>query len=287
MIMKNPEIIWPGGPQLGRMQSLWLRNVGWRKEKREFLRFQAPFWGVGIVWQGAGRYREGTHAEWQREEAPFFFYIWPGSVFEYGPDTCWEESYVVFSGERCSEWEACGWLRRNSRLYPLPESTETLRSLHDQILNGVQSMDPVEADRAKFRTGELLCLLNAHHQPTKNLKHLEGIESLARAWRQEPWHSVDFETAANGIGLSYPHFRRQFRKVIGESPYQYLASQRIAYACRRLTESDRSIKEVAAEAGFEYVESFNRLFRNVMEQSPTAYRSSQRNLGRIPTSSGD
>jgi transcriptional regulator GlxA family with amidase domain len=91
------------------------------------------------------------------------------------------------------------------------------------------------------------------------------------------------EAAAASKGMSYAHFRRKFREIIGQSPYQYLAGQRIGHACRLLTMTSLSIKEIAASSGFDYTESFNRLFRQYMNQSPKSYRNSQ--YARAPKSS--
>ncbi|GEM_PF-2747557 len=278
-MIKLKAQVWPGGPQQGRLKSLRIVSAGYLPEKTHSMDWRSDRWGVGMVWEGQGTFQVGRSSKPERVQAPFYFFIWPGEVFRYRPETHWEESFLCWSGERCEEWERCGWLSTPSQVLPLFGELEDLRERHLRIVRLLLEESPSKTDQAKCLSGELLCMLHASRvEEERELSGTDHLEALARHWRREPWHPVDLESCAEEMGMSYAHFRRQFRRRMGETPYRYLAAQRIGYACRLLAEEQLSVKEIAAASGFAYVESFNRLFRQLMGQAPKQYRESLRAL---------
>ncbi len=60
------------------------------------------------------------------------------------------------------------------------------------------------------------------------------------------------------------------------SVIDYVNAMRIAYACELLTETAKSITEVAMESGFSTLSHFNRQFRKLQRTTPTRFRKSAR-----------
>jgi len=77
---------------------------------------------------------------------------------------------------------------------------------------------------------------------------------------------------ASVAGLSRFHFLRQFRRLVGASPLQYLIGLRLAAAARRLAESDAPVTEVALDSGFNDLSHFNLLFRRAYGVAPGRWR---------------
>jgi AraC-like DNA-binding protein len=69
---------------------------------------------------------------------------------------------------------------------------------------------------------------------------------------------------------------RRFGKYFGVSPGQYVNSVRIRRACFLLTETDRSVGEIAASVGIPDVFYFARLFRAATGKTATEYRGKRR-----------
>lgn len=68
------------------------------------------------------------------------------------------------------------------------------------------------------------------------------------------------------------HFIRAFKTKMAQTPHQYIADTRMEYARQLLDRSDRSIVEIAEEAGFYDLPHFSRTFKQYFALSPTEYR---------------
>ena len=72
--------------------------------------------------------------------------------------------------------------------------------------------------------------------------------------------------------LSEDYFIRRFRDCVGQTPAQYLLSQRIMQAAQQLLFTDKSLEQVAEETGFGSRAYFSRMFARARGISPAAYR---------------
>lgn len=77
---------------------------------------------------------------------------------------------------------------------------------------------------------------------------------------------------AREAAMSRYHFLRTFRTLIGMTPHQFLLRTRMHSAATMLRQSDLTIANIAFDAGFGDLSTFNRRFRQVMGASPRAYR---------------
>ena len=99
----------------------------------------------------------------------------------------------------------------------------------------------------------------------------------AAVWLAE--HSaepVDLDQTSRAADLSAFHFLRLFTRVVGVTPHQYLVRARLRTATRLLTNDDRSITDVAFDAGFGDVSNFVRTFHRAAGVSPRRFRQASR-----------
>jgi AraC family transcriptional regulator len=85
---------------------------------------------------------------------------------------------------------------------------------------------------------------------------------------------LDLDQLAGEAAMSRYHFLRVFRRVVGETPYQYVIGLRLARAAERLLVSRDPVSRIAFEQGFGDLSTFNARFRARFGQSPTAFRAS-------------
>ena len=78
------------------------------------------------------------------------------------------------------------------------------------------------------------------------------------------------------IHLDAAYLTRKFTEKFGISPKEYLMEKRIDYAKKLLTETDASVKEIAASIGYLDQLYFSRVFKKKVGVSPVTYRIERR-----------
>jgi AraC family transcriptional regulator len=102
------------------------------------------------------------------------------------------------------------------------------------------------------------------------------ILDLARWIEEDPAADHDLEQLACRVGLSKYHFIRAFKRVVGMPPYSFITRARLREACKGIAATDRHIIDVAMDAGFSDLSTFNHLFRRHFGATPRALRRESR-----------
>jgi transcriptional regulator GlxA family with amidase domain len=108
---------------------------------------------------------------------------------------------------------------------------------------------------------------------------VSGDHTLAEllAWVQErldqPLTVTDLARRAN---TSPRHLGRQFRAVTGQTPLQWLLTQRVRRAQQLLEATNHSIESVATATGLGTATTLRRQFKRVVGVAPNTYRTSFR-----------
>lgn len=72
--------------------------------------------------------------------------------------------------------------------------------------------------------------------------------------------------------LSLSYFRKEFTRVVGVAPYDYIIRAAILRAQKLLMTTDRSILKICSDVGFKSISSLNRNFQLQCGMSPKEYR---------------
>ncbi len=84
--------------------------------------------------------------------------------------------------------------------------------------------------------------------------------------------NLRLDMVAAHVGLNPAYFSTIFKKELCISFSNYLTQKRIEAACRLLQNSNHSLSDIAAEAGFENQSYFSQVFKNHTGMTPTEYR---------------
>lgn len=94
------------------------------------------------------------------------------------------------------------------------------------------------------------------------------LERLTRDFATE----IDISAVARECGVSREHMCRSFRKYLNVTPSQYINAIRLKEASRLLSQTERSVTEIAGDVGFNNPGYFFRLFGDYFKVSPREYR---------------
>jgi AraC family transcriptional regulator of arabinose operon len=107
--------------------------------------------------------------------------------------------------------------------------------------------------------------------------HENDVVSSSIAYMKKNFKEQHFVTAlAKQQNLSVSHYSRLFRNKTGSSPNQYFNQLKVQKSCQYLYFTDRNIKEICAELGFDDPYYFSRLFKKLIGMSPVNYKNQHR-----------
>lgn len=83
---------------------------------------------------------------------------------------------------------------------------------------------------------------------------------------------IQISQLAKCCSMSESYFRKQFLRIMNQSPLEYVNAYRIHRSMNMLRTSNDSIQNIAARSGFSSIAAFNRNFRQYAGVSPSEWR---------------
>lgn len=201
--------------------------------------------------------------------------IRPGIWHRYRPDaqTGWVENYIGLDGE---------WTRQllNKTFFPKEKSiincgmrTEFIDVFY-KIFDLVQKENPGFQQIASGLTIKALGhVVTIQKQGKFSGTEIEKIIQNARFLiRENIEEDIDWQKLADDNNIGYSYFRKMFKKYTGISPHQYQLEMKLFRAKELLLTTDKSIKEISYEMGFQSIYYFSRLFKKKVGINPSELR---------------
>lgn len=85
-------------------------------------------------------------------------------------------------------------------------------------------------------------------------------------------HPWTLEELAGRAGLSRTVLAERFREAMGDTPLAYLRTVRMQKAMRLLTETERTLEQVAQQVGYQDAFSFSKVFKRSVGMAPREFR---------------
>lgn len=109
---------------------------------------------------------------------------------------------------------------------------------------------------------------------TARSRHNFNLRSIHNFMLEQIGKPLDLDSLAATSSLSKYHFSSKYKKLTGYPPIKHFLNMKIEHACHLLDSSPLSVKEIAAQVGYDDALYFSRLFRKTMGLSPSEYRRS-------------
>ena len=106
----------------------------------------------------------------------------------------------------------------------------------------------------------------------KGVRHAAVLRRAERYIWENYSRKISLDEIAKASGLSAPYFSTIFKEEMGENLSSYLNRLRIEKAAAMLTETGKSLNEIAGLCGFEDQSWFSKIFKIYTGMSPGKYR---------------
>jgi AraC-like DNA-binding protein len=227
-----------------------------------------------LIRRGVGRFESRATAE-RRVGRGDVLVLPPRSWHRYRPDeaTGWEELWIELEGPVVDRLITAGLLSADARVVPShrpAELEQLLRAIHSMVFEiktasneaergalGLQALALVagETDAKGASAHRATWVREAEHRMAANLRDAPRAQVLARE-----------------LGVSYSHFRREFRRVTGMAPHRYLARLRLDRARRLLGSSGVGLDQLADRLGYSSAFHLSAAFKQEFGVSPKTWR---------------
>ena len=87
---------------------------------------------------------------------------------------------------------------------------------------------------------------------------------------------LKLKEVASAVGVHPVHLAREFRRHFHCTAGDFVRRTRVEFACRKISESEASLSDIALSAGFYDQSHFTNTFRRFTGMTPAAYREAMR-----------
>lgn len=147
-----------------------------------------------------------------------------------------------------------------------------------EALLSVNEVDINDNTKTLLLINELLHLIISdaymNSLPADN-KERTPIDEVCYYIKNHYMEEISLDDLAAVAHLNKNYLVRQFKNRFGISPIAYLIKNRMEYAKKLLSESNLTVKTIAAKCGYNDPSFFNYYFKKTFSISPAAYRRSQ------------
>lgn len=225
---------------------------------------------------GKGSFRSETPGRKKavQVEAGDMLVLFPGEWHNYSPDkkTGWKEYWIGFQGEFFASRVKEGFFSKEDPVLHIGQNEEIVELY-------TKAMAVAREQRTGFQqklSGLLEGIISeAYFQNRNNSFKVASIpEKIARAKQiiSEEYSTIDSQSIASELCMSYSNFRKIFKQYTGFSPAQYIQDIRMNKVKEILTNTDLLVKTISEMQGFDNYEYFLTAFKANTGITPSEYR---------------
>ncbi|MCP3932246.1 MAG: AraC family transcriptional regulator [Bacteroidetes bacterium] len=185
----------------------------------------------------------------------------------------WLENYIGFDGELAHFFLDKSIFSSGQSVIHCGVHEEIIDTYY-KIFRFIQKEEPGFQQLASGLVIQLLGYLIAlQKQRDFSGKRIETVIQKVRFYMRENIEKeINLPQLAEQHHIAYTYFRKMFKKYTGVAPHQYHLELKIMRAKELLLTTDKSIKEISYELGFQSIYYFSRLFKKKEGVSPSNFR---------------
>jgi AraC-like DNA-binding protein len=122
------------------------------------------------------------------------------------------------------------------------------------------------------KTKDYQLLTSPNFTTTFQADYTDAMKKVIEYIMQHFQEKIQMKKLLSIANMSSTTFSVMFKKNYNMTFSEYVLKVRIGYACSLLTDDNRSISQVATDAGFENLSNFNRLFKKIKSVTPKEFK---------------
>lgn len=149
-----------------------------------------------------------------------------------------------------------------------------VKELFDKCLREYRGRNPKYRELIRCYLTELiiLTLRKVHSTDADRVYSSEIVKKILSIVNRDYAQDLKLSDICAEIGYSLSYTSSLFSRMVGLSFSRYLQNIRIENACHLLSNTDKSIEEVAEEVGYRDIKFFRSLFKKKLKLSPAQFR---------------
>lgn len=271
-------------PHLGRDEQWGLvcTNIGKRhlcENRGTSVRKRAPEeYQLMYITEGQGHFESESCNTREIAEGDMII-VYPGEDYAcYPAEGCTlSESWVGFHGDAHLDKMVETFFDRKTPVMSIG-SSDTVFDIYGRLMSLAKSE---KAGSQAAMGGFIYALLGYIYykvasMSVSRIKNIDKIQRAQQMLREEITSHLSPAEIASRLGMSYSLLREQFKATTGMSMAEYVLAQRMNHARTLLLSSDKSIKEIAFEAGYESTARFCCAFKQACGLTASEFRKRSR-----------
>ncbi len=228
---------------------------------------------INYITEGYGTF-ENKHGKYKVAPGTIVL-LYPNEWHRYRPlkKTGWIEHYIGFSGPLATSILELGFLKQKNAIIKIEfnkEIQDLFYAIKENSLNEKSGYQHINTGLILTYIGKIISVLKNKDFEGKEIE--KRIQQACLILRENITQNIDARELANRLHLGYSNFRIMFKKYTGMSPIQYHLQLRIKHAEDMLIMSQKPVKEIAYDLGFQSVFYFSRLFKQKTGKNPSDLR---------------
>ncbi|MDB5193630.1 MAG: transcriptional regulator, AraC family [Segetibacter sp.] len=205
-----------------------------------------------------------------------FFILPPHTAHAYGSskNDPWSIYWIHFGGDILPELNASQTVQNHFKPYHV-KSTNDIPFCFSKIYKTLElgySNDNLMFANMCLSHFLTLFIYNSRHYVVNATDRIDCVESAILYMQERIDHNITLNELSKHYNYSPSRFSSLFKQKTGYAPIDYFIQMKMQKASQQLDFTDKSIKEVALNLGFDDPYYFSRRFSKVTGMSPTKYR---------------
>ncbi len=228
---------------------------------------------INFITEGSG-ILENKYGSFPLKQGSIFI-TFPGIWHRYKPTikTGWTENFVGFDGKMARKLLTNPSFNPEEPVFNFgikEEFLDTFLKIFDLVKKEQPGYQQIASGMVIKLLGYIISFKKQKGFSGKRISKV--IENIRFEMRQNMEKEVNLIELARQHNVSYSFFRKMFKKYTGVSPGQYHLQLRITRAKELLISTDKSIKEISYELGFQSIFYFSNMFKKKEGITPSHFR---------------